>query len=263
MDLGIKSKVALVCASSEGIGKAIAAGLAAEGAHVALFSRDIEKLNLAAQDVKRGAQGRVSVHQGDLAISGDIVRVFEDVVKEHGSIDILINNQGGPDAGSLLSVTDEQVDRAYSVNLKSVLLLTKLCLPQMRERKWGRIINVLSLSGKEPLPNMLLSNIFRPAVLGLAKTVAHENAAFNITVNSILPAAVMTNRTRKLLTAAAESQKIDFETILANSVKNIPIGRIASPEEFVQLALFLCSQNASYVTGSAISVDGGISKSLW
>ncbi len=264
MDLGLRNKVALICASSEGIGNAIASGLAREGAHVALFSRNLEKLKLAREQIKTYATGRVTIHVGDLAISSDIERVFDEVVSMHATgIDILVNNQAGPAPGALFAITEEELDRAYQINLKAVYTLTKLCLPTMQEKKWGRVLNVLSLSGKEPLANMLLSNIFRPAILGFAKTLATETASQNITVNSILPAAVMTNRTKTLLAQAAETQKIAFDAILTNSSKNIPIGRIASPEEFSQMAIFLCSQNASYITGTAVSIDGGISKGLW
>lgn len=264
MNLFLDNKVALVCASSEGIGKAIAMGLSVEGVHIALFSRDAIKLEIAATEIKSVAKGRVTVHVGDLSLPSDIHRIYEEVLLQHnGMIDILINNQGGPVPGNLFELSETEIDHAYQVNLRSVFLLSKLCLAGMRVNNWGRIINILSISAKEPLPNMLLSNIFRPAALGLSKTLATENAPFNITINSLLPAAVMTNRTKTILVNVAKKQGIDLETLILENEKKIPVGRIAEPEEFSQLALFLCSDKASYITGTAISVDGGVSKSLW
>ncbi len=264
MNLFLNNKVALVCASSEGIGRAIAKGLAIEGANVALFSRDINKLEVAAKEIRTFSKGKITVHAGDISKPRDINRIFNDVLIQHGGrIDILINNQGGPAAGGVLDLAEDDLDNAYQANLRSVFLITKLCLLGMRERKWGRIINILSISGKEPLPNMLLSNIFRPAVLGFAKTIANENAPYNITINSLLPAAVMTNRTISSLMKAAETKGVNLDELIFESEKKIPIGRIAEPDEFSQMALFLCGENASYITGTAISVDGGVSRALW
>ena len=180
-----------------------------------------------------------------------------------GLIDILINNQGGPAAGSIEQLTDKEIDSAIITNLPSVIHITKLCLPAMKQRSFGRIINILSISAKEALPGMLLSNIVRPALLGFSKTIAREYAPFGITVNSLLPSAVLTDRATSLMQKQATEQGVDFDAVLRNAIKSLPIGRMASPEEFAQLAVFLSSPKASYITGTAIAVDGGASHSIF
>lgn len=263
MDLQLTGKNALVCAASEGIGKAIATGLAQEGANICIFSRTEDKVSKACKDIEKTAKGKVFGFVADLSNKSDRERINSEMRRVFSSIDILINNQGGPAPGGLMAVTEEQTVAAVETNLYAVMHLTKLCLPQMQEKQWGRIINILSLSGKESLPNMLLSNMLRPAILGFSKTLAHENAKFGITVNSLLPSAVLSARTMGFMKKAAEMQGIDIETAIANTSKNIPVGHIATPEEFSQLAVFLCSPLASFVTGTAVAVDGGSSKGIY
>lgn len=263
MDLGLKGKVALVCAASAGIGKAIAKELAAEGAHVSIFSRNVHDIEATAREIERVAGGRVLFNVCDLTQSQSIVDVVSKTEAELGSIDILVNNQGGPPPGGFEEISEEQVRAAICLNLESVFLLTRLCLPKMKQRKWGRILNILSITAKEPAPQMFLSNVLRPAVLGFAKTLAIETAPLGITVNSLLPSAVLTRRTQQLLERISEREAIGFQEALDRSSKSIPMGRIATPEEFAQLVVFLCSANASYITGVAIPVDGGSSRSLF
>jgi len=263
MELRLNQKVALVCASSAGIGKAIACGLAAEGVHVSIFSRTKEAVESTAKEIGKTATGRVIHQVCDLSNPQDIKRVVEYTQRELGPIDILINNQGGPEAGTLPDITDAQLESALAVNIRAVFQLTKLCLPSMKKRGFGRVINILSTSAKEPLPNMLLSNTVRPAILGFAKSLAKEYASFGVTINSILPHAVLTERAYSLLEERARQEKKDFDTTLANAAKSIPIGRLASPEECAELAVFLCSPRASYITGAAIPVDGGATHGLF
>ncbi len=263
MELHLDQKVALVCASSAGIGKAIAQGLAAEGVHVSLFARTHSDIEATAHEIEKTARGRVIYQAGDLSNTEDIERIVKNTERILGPIDILINNQGGPAAGTLPQVTNEQLESAMNVNIRAVFQLTSLCLPSMKERGFGRIINVLSTSAKEPLPNMLLSNTVRPAILGFAKTLATEYAAFGITINSLLPSAVLTQRAYSLLEKKAQQEKRSFDDALASAAQSLPIKRIASPEEFAELAVFLCSPRASYITGGAISVDGGATHGLF
>jgi 3-oxoacyl-[acyl-carrier protein] reductase len=266
MNLALERKVALVCASSAGIGRAIAAGLAAEGARVSMFARTRARLEAACSEVQavaRAAGGDAICQAGDVGVRADLERIVEETRRQFGAIDILVNNQGGPEPGTLEQISDEHLDAAIGANLRSVFQLSRLCLPEMKTRGFGRVINILSLSAKEPLPGMLLSNMLRPAILGFAKTVAQEYAPFGITVNSLLPAAVQSDRTNILLQRRAAAEGKDFAAVLAQAGKSIPVGHIATPEEFAALAVFLCSPQASYITGTAIPVDGGASRSLY
>jgi 3-oxoacyl-[acyl-carrier protein] reductase len=263
VELGLVNKVALISASSAGIGKAIAAGLACEGAHISMFSRRADVIAAAARDISQVAVGSVIHNVGDLRQKGDIDRVVKDTEDRLGPIDILVNNQGGPAAGTLEGLADQDLRAAIETNLEAVLYLTRHCLSSMKARRWGRIVNVLSVSGKEPLPGMLLSNILRPAVLGFAKSIASEYAPFGITVNSLLPSAVLTARAHGFIEARASREGSTLEEALAAAAGAIPAGHIASPEEFAAVAVFLCSPLASYVTGTAIPVDGGVTRSLY
>lgn len=262
MDLGLRGRTALVAAGSEGIGKAIAKGLATEGVRVCVFARTKSTLEAAVAEIS--AAGTEAVYAvGDLGDPSDVARVAADARDRLGPIDILVNNQGGPPPGTFDDATTEQVARALAVNLASVLQLTKTCLPSMRERRFGRILNILSVTAKEPAPGLFLSNLVRPAVLGSAKTIARENAAFGITVNCLLPASVLTRRARDLLTLEAGRKGITLEAAMDDAAARLPVGRIATPEEFAEVAVFLCSPRASYVTGAAIPIDGGASHTLF
>lgn len=262
MDLKLTGKNAVVCAGSAGIGKAIALGLAAEGVNVAIFARDEKKVALAKEELFKVGKGKVLAFTADLFKPEEVTRVLDATVKEFGSIDILINNQGGPVPGKSADVSEENIDRALAINLKSVLLNTRYCLPLMVKNKWGRIINILSTSAKEPIAGLALSNMARPAVLGFSKTVATEYASAGITMNSILPGPILTDRARALtLERATKAQKTP-EQVMKETIANIPVGYMAGPEEIAHIACFLASPLASYITGVALQVDGGVTKGL-
>ncbi|OGD89927.1 hypothetical protein A3A54_01145 [Candidatus Curtissbacteria bacterium RIFCSPLOWO2_01_FULL_39_62] len=263
MDLMLNKKVALVCASSAGIGKSIATSLAKEGVHISIFSRTQSAIEAAAKEISVIAKGKVIYNTCDLSRPNDISHIIEYTVTQLGPIDILINNQGGPEPGNLDDVTEDQIETAFTTNIRSVFQLTKLCLPSMKKRRFGRILNVLSISAKEPLPGMLLSNTVRPAILGFAKTLATQYAPFGVTINSLLPSAVMTQRALLLTQRQARGKRIDTNTALSKSAASLPIGRLASPEEIAQLAVFLCSPQASYISGTAIPIDGSASHMLF
>jgi 3-oxoacyl-[acyl-carrier protein] reductase len=263
MDLKLSGKSALVCASSAGIGKAIALGLAREGARVALLARDLERLEMAAREIRAVSKAEVITLPCDLANAESIRQAFGSFEKAFGPPNILIHNQGGPPPGGLESVTDEQLNLALETNLKAVFLLNRLAVPSMKARGWGRIVSVLSISAKESLPNMLLSNVLRPAVQGMSKALAVELAPFGITVNTVLPAAVLTKRSLDLMAARAERENKSQDLVRLESAKSIPLGRQASPEEFAETVLFLCGEGASYVTGAAIPIDGAFSKAIF
>jgi 3-oxoacyl-[acyl-carrier protein] reductase len=262
MDLALSGKVALVCAASAGIGKAIALGLAREGVSVAIVSRGSEAIAAAAAEIAEHTGADVLALTGDLGVAGDVTAAYDRTVERFGRVDILINNQGGPAPGTILELGEEQLDSAIDTNLRSVYRLVRLCLPGMVERGFGRIVNILSITAKEPPAGMLLSNMMRPAILGLSKTIAVENAATGVTSNSLLPSAVLTQRATTLLERTASTQGISFDEALANLEGSLPIRRMASPEEFARLAVFLCSPEASYITGTAIPVDGASGKGI-
>lgn len=262
MEFGLLKKNAFVCASSEGIGKGIAYSLAKEGANVCLISRGEEKLKSTCEEINSIATGKVVYKVCDLSSEKQINEAYYYAVKELGDIDILINNQGGPKPGELLDLDNKSIEDAININLRSVMILCKLCIPNMVSNKWGRVVNVLSLSAKEPMKKMLLSNMVRPAVLGISKSLASQYAGDGITVNSLLPNAVLSSRTEYLVKLEADELGISYEQCLSDCAKALPIGRIAATSEIGDLTAFLCSDKASYLNGVALPVDGGFSRSL-
>lgn len=263
MNLKLVNKNALICASSAGIGKGIATELAKEGANVSILGRDESKLAKATEEISRVAKGKVMSSQCDLNDFSAIERVYNQTHSTFGAIDILINNQGGPLPGNFEDISLEETQVALNTNLLSVLHITKLCLQDMKQSQFGRIVNILSVSAKEPIPNMFLSNTIRPAVLGFAKSISTNYADQGITVNSLLPNAVLSDRTSYFVNKSAEEQNITFEEALELAGKNLPTKYIATPEEFAKIAVFLCSPIASYINGTSICVDGGASKGLY
>jgi 3-oxoacyl-[acyl-carrier protein] reductase len=263
MELGLNGKNAIICASSAGIGKGIATLLAKEGVNVSILARSEERLNQAKLDIEAISKVKVIATVVDLNKVEDIENVYKKTIEAFGSVDILINNHGGPKAGGFDDISMEDTFEATNQVLYSTMKMTKLCLKNMQENQWGRVINILSLSGKEPIAGMLLSNILRPAILGMAKTISMENAANGITVNSLLPAAVLSDRTKYFVELGSKNNNISYEEELNKVIESLPNKAIATPEQFGQMAAFLCSQNASFVNGTTITVDGGISKSIY
>jgi len=262
MDLGLKDKVALVTASSKGIGKAIATGLAQEGARLSLCARDAARLHATTDELRAGGAD-VLATVGDVSRPADIERIVGATLSRFGQIDILVCNAGGPPPGNFRDfLTDAPWEQAFQQNLMSVVRLARLVIPSMQQRKWGRIITVTSISAKEPLSGLILSNVMRAGVTGLVKSLATELAPDGILVTNILPNLVLTDRIRSLMQHNAEKAGATVDQMLADAARNIPLGRIAAPEEFAQMAVFLASERASYLTGVSISIDGGAMKSL-
>jgi 3-oxoacyl-[acyl-carrier protein] reductase len=253
VNLGLDDKVALVCGASRGLGRAIAGELAAEGASLALCSRDAGRLEAAAAALG----GDVLAVPADLAVAGEPTRVVEAVAKRFGRLDILVANTGGPPAGTHDTLTLEDWDAATALLLRSTVELAAAALPGMKERGWGRILTVTSVAVKQPVDNLILSNSLRAAVTGYAKTLAREVAGTGITVNTILPGCTATERITELNQANAEREGVDIAEVEARLVASIPLGRLAEPEEFAALAAFLASERAAYITGGAFAVDGG------
>jgi 3-oxoacyl-[acyl-carrier protein] reductase len=263
MDLGIKGKTALITASSQGIGKAIAEGLAAEGCKVAICARNKQELLNLSNDLKRRYGIDASWSVCDLNKTKDIESTVEAVHKQLGTIDILVNNCGGPSSGYFSEFSDKQWLGAFDQVLMSAIRFTRLVIPDMIANEWGRVINITSISVKQPIDNLLLSNSLRSGVTGLAKTLSMEYAKYNITVNNVAPGFTLTNRLYDLSVTRAKQQNTSHEEILTSMAKETPSNRLGSPEEVASAVLFLASQKASYITGTTLNVDGGLNKGLF
>ncbi|MEE4146818.1 MAG: SDR family oxidoreductase [Halieaceae bacterium] len=258
MDLGIRGKTALVAAASDGLGKAVALRLAAEGAHVVICARNeariqaaLREIKLASPDVK--TEGFVT----DLASAGDIDKLGEQISDRQLSIDILVNNAGGPPPGLFEDMEDSQWQQAFDLTMMSAVRMTRLVLADMRARRWGRIINIASYSVKQPMAEMVLSNSIRMSVVGWAKTLSNEVASEGITVNTVCPGWTRTGRVDQLLQARARSSGVGQEEIERTLLAAIPSKRIGEVNELADVVAFLASKNASYVTGTTLPVDGG------
>lgn len=263
MELNLSGKVALVCASSKGIGKGIAVALAKEGVNVSILGRNEESLRKTEVEIKELGKGKVCASICDLNNEKEIERAFQKTIDEFGTVHILINNQGGPAPGNFEKISMEDTENAINLSLLSVLRMNKLCIPEMTKNGYGRILNILSIHAKEPAPNMLLSSMVRPAVVALGKCMAHDYADQGITVNSLLPSAVLSDRTDFFVNKKASDESISYDEALAKISEGLPSKKIATPEEFAQMAVFLSSPNASYINGTTICVDAGLTKGLF
>jgi len=262
MDTGLSNRVALVNGASQGIGKAIALGLSKEGAIVCLTARNKPRLAQTADEIHQITGNRVVYLAADVVRPESASEVIHFVRENIGNIDILINNSGGPKFGTLMNLNETDWDQALQLSLLSSIRFTKEVIPSMLEKTWGRIINVTSTVAKEPSPTMILSATARAGLAAFSKALSIELAPSGITVNTICPGGVLTERLHNLLEVRSQTEHIPYETLLKQSEKSIPIGRFASPEEFSEIIIFLCSERANYVTGTYISVDGGLTKSL-
>ncbi len=257
MDLGLKDRTAVVCAASRGLGYAVARELAAEGARVVICARGDERLQSARQAIIAETGADVRAVAADLATVEGIEAVAHAAETAFGQVDILVNNTGGPPSGPFTSLGWDKWQQATDNLLRSTVELTRRFLPGMRARKWGRILNVTSITVKQPVDGLMLSNSVRAAVTGFARTLATEVATEGVTVNCILPGFTKTERVTQLNAATAEREGIAVEAVQARTEAQIPMGRIGEPREFAALAAFLVSERASYITGQSVAVDGG------
>lgn len=261
MELNLKGKTALVLASSQGLGKAIAASFVQEGINVVLASRNEEKLLEVESELKNLEGGQVSYIPTDITDPNQIKQAVQHAMDTYGQLDILVNNAGGPPAGSFEHITDEQWQQAFELNLLSYIRTIREALPHLK-KNGGKIINIASSSIKEPIPGLLLSNTFRTGIVGLTKTLASELAQDNILINTVAPGRIATDRVAFLDEVNAEKQGIT-KTEMEEKVKaGIPLGRYGEPEEFAKVVTFLVSDANSYMTGSSFLVDGGMVKSI-
>jgi 3-oxoacyl-[acyl-carrier protein] reductase len=257
MDLGLKGKTALVTAASKGMGRACALQFAAEGARVAICARTESDVKAVADEI-RGKGGEVLAVRADVTNAADVKALVSRTVETFGGVDILVANAGGPPRGGLTEMSDEQWHAAFDVTVVSVVRLIREVLPSMRARKWGRILTIQSVSVKQPVDGLLLSNATRPATAGLMKTLVPELGKDNITFNVVCPGPIMTDR----FLGGAKQAGLPVDQYVAKSAQTIPLGRVGTPEEFANVIVFLASDRASYVTGVAIQVDGGVVRGI-
>ncbi len=260
MDLGLSGKRVLVAASSRGLGAAAALEFAREGAKVAICARNADRLQATAESIRAETGSEVFPVVADLTVPDDIERLTSSVIERFGGLDILVTNAGGPPSGTFDETPQEAWDAAVQLTLMSAVRLIRAALPALRKSDSAAILTVTSVSVKQPIRALLLSNSIRMAVIGLTKTLAEELGPEGIRVNSILPGWTRTERVEELLAANVKRYGTTREEEIAKRTQTIPLRRMASPEEFAKVAVFLCSPAASYVTGAMIPVDGGAIK---
>lgn len=262
METGLAKRVALVNGASKGIGKAIAKGLSKEGVLVCIVARDEGILAETAREISKETGNQVIFKAADVSKPNAPKELVDYVTATLGGLDIVINNSGGPSFGSLMNLTEDDWDNALQLSLRSSIRCTKEAIPHMLRKNWGRIVNVTSTVAKEPGPAMILSATARAGLAAFAKALSIELAPQGITVNTVCPGGVLTDRLRSLLEARSKNEGTPYEVLLEQSQKSIPMGRFATPEEFADYVVFLCSDRARYVTGTYTSVDGGLTKGL-
>ena len=261
MELGIRGKNAVVLASTRGIGKACAKALLEEGVNVAICGRNSEVLEYTLHELRNITGAHVLGFRCDVRDKEQLEGFFRKVYDEFGKVDILINNAGGPPSGYFLDFNDQDWVDAFMLNFMSAIRATRLVLPGMMEQKWGRIINLTSISVKEPIKDLILSNTIRLAVIGFAKTLSQQVAEHGVTVNNIATGLTKTERIENLIAAKSEREKKSKEEVYQDMIKNVPMKRMATPDEIAHAVLFLASEKASYITGVTLPVDGGYIKS--
>ena len=262
MELGLKDKCALVMASSSGLGKAIAAEMAREGANVMLFSPFAEQLAEAQEDIYKETGRKPAVFTGSITAPGDIKALVKETADKFGPVYALVNNTGGPKPGPFDAFDDAAWQEAYELCLLSYIRTIREVLPQMRENGGGRILCYTSSSVKAVLDNLILSNTFRMGVVGLAKTLSQELGRDNILVNVIAPGRIGTARIDQLDKIRAEKAGISVEELQKKAFAGIPLGRYGKPEEYGKLAAFLCAPSNTFITGQTVLVDGGMVKAI-
>lgn len=258
MDFQIKDRVAAIAAGSAGLGFGSAYNLAQEGCKIGICGRRLDKLSEAASQIREETGAAVETFEIDLSHSGAPRKFVEAVAEHYGQLDILVANAGGPPSGKFEDMTDEQWEAAVQLNLLATGRMFHAALPHLRKSDHGRLIAITSLSAKQPIANLVLSNATRAGVHGLVKTLSRELAETGITVNAVCPGVIRTDRITQLAEQAAKQQGISVDEAYAARSSTIPMGRLGDPMEFGAAVAFLCSKQAAYITGSAIAVDGGM-----
>ncbi len=262
MDLGLKNKVALVVGASKGLGRASADALAAEGARVALIARSRDTLNRAVDEIAAKFGVPAYAVPSDITAADDCKRAVEQTIARFGRLDVLVTNTGGPKPGTFDTLDDGAFVAAVESTLLNVVRLIREVVPFMKANNWGRIINITSMSAKQPIEGLLLSNTVRPAIIGLAKTLSFELAPHNILVNNVCPGIHRTDRMDELVDVRSQSGGKSREQVLAEMTAAIPLKRMGDPAELGALVAFLASEKASFITGTTIACDGGAIRGL-
>ena len=265
MNLNLKNKNAIVCASSQGLGKAAAIDLAKEGVNLAICSRNQEKIDKAKEEIllKTDHNIKVIALKADLDSLEDIQIFLQEVEQSLGVVDILVNNTGGPPPSTFEQISDEDWQNAFNSTMMSAIRLSRAMIPKMKENGWGRIINISSVSVKTPVNGLFLSNSLRMGVLGWAKALADELAAYGITVNTVCPGYTRTERVEAILESQSSSSGLSKEEIEKTIADNIPMRRVGEAEDLAGLITFLASEKANYMTGLAVQVDGGSARTFY
>ncbi len=262
MELGLKNKVAIIGGSSSGIGKAVAFALAEEGCRIVLCGRDLANLVKAKKEIASKFSTEILAVKVDQSNSLDIKRLVKTVMSKFGRIDILITNTGGPKPGSFFDVSEKDWLVAHESLFLYVVRIYNEVIPIMKKQNFGRIINDTSFTVKEPVESLVLSNVYRTAVISLAKTLSRELGRYNITINNICPGFVDTDRLKEIFEARAKKENISVKDVYGKVIEGMPIGRLEKPEEIAVMVAFLASEKASSITGSTINVDGGLMRGL-
>jgi 3-oxoacyl-[acyl-carrier protein] reductase len=253
MDVNLAGRTAVITGASKGIGLAVATRFAASGAEVAIIARGREALDDAVKIIAKSGGARVAAIQADVAVAADLRRAYDEAMTQFGKIDIVVNNAGTSRTGPFEEITDEVWREDFDQKLFAAIRLTRLVWPQLKERGWGRVINTLNIGAKAPRPRSAPTSVTRAAGLALTKVLAGEGAPYNILVNALLVGFIEADQHVR----AAEKAGIALDDYVNARTKDIPLGRIGRAEEFANIACFLASDAASYITGTAINVDGG------
>jgi 3-oxoacyl-[acyl-carrier protein] reductase len=262
LETGLKNRVAIVAASSQGIGRATAEAFAAEGCRVAMCSRNREALNTAAEKIRSQYRTEVLAEPFDVTDHGAVRDFVNAVVQKFGSADICVTNAGGPPAKGFLATTIDEWKRAVDVNFMSVVYFAHQVIPHMQKKKWGRILTITSVSTKQPVPDLVYSNAVRAAVVGLVKSLANEFGKDGILVNNVGPGYTATDRLKELARSRAKASGKTENEVLDGFAADAPMKRLGDPRELADTIVWLASERASYITGQTILVDGGVYKGL-
>jgi 3-oxoacyl-[acyl-carrier protein] reductase len=263
MDLGLKGRVAIVAASSQGLGKAAALALAREGAKLAMCARTASAIQAAADEIHQATGAETLARAMDVTKYDEVRRLVADTMERFGRIDICVTNAGGPPSKTFAETTPGDWTAAVDLNLMSTVHFAREVLPIMQKQRWGRFIAITSVAVKQPIDGLILSNSVRSAVSGLVKTLASEYGKSNVLVNNVCPGYTRTGRLTELASRLAAREGVALDQVEQRWTNQIPLGRLAEVEEFANVVAFLASERASYITGTSIAVDGGMVKGIY
>jgi 3-oxoacyl-[acyl-carrier protein] reductase len=263
MELGLSGRVALVCGSTRGLGRAVATALAQEGARVAVNGRHADSTTRVAGELQAQTGRTVLPCPADVGVPEQAERLVAQVQRELGRLDILFCNASGPPAAPFKDTPADAWQRALNLNLLSTIHLCRAAVPIMRKAQWGRIVCLTSIAAKQPLPGLILSSAARAGVLGFAKSLADEVAADGITVNVLCPGFIATERIAEITEARAQREQRASQDVMREMVADIPLGRMGNPEDVGSAVAFLASERAGYITGAVLQVDGGFTRSIF